>query len=659
MSTFTADTLAEPVSVSFTTPLLSVSSISVSSAIAAAATDGAWSSPVPEDEPNYDMPLHEIPADALMPVTLSADVDPQKFADAVELVGASGIISRESNTSSCGWLGRSSSRCVVLKIQELAPGSIATLRLKPNAAYSASEIQSVSVNGFDIARVTGIVPFKFRFRTARGSNPGMLDHTPQYRRYSLFIRHGMVGDAGAFAQSMKFVPNVADISFKLQGKTRLIIEGKFEPSTSYSLGISASATIKDGFGMPLEGSQLMFTTAKLPDYFQYVDRTVQFTSSFTSNMGAWMLGTSKVSGYYGRDASLAPPQSIEFYGVTDRNIQQVIAQTYNGRDMLLGKADAVITADAGVQYPTFSAASVVSPSGLTLWVGHQHRNSLRHGLVTASDLSASFISSSDGSVTVFVWDTETLKPLASPAEVRFYQLSKTYRVQVSDVVAVSRKVTSSTDSVTFSAAELKRSPNSQQLVAVVKHGSKLQIFKPHLRYVPQDGQMASPKVTMITDRGVYKPGDTIHVKGWIREIRGSAVSVPDFSGLSSQSAARPLAPETPTRGTPYISAYLGSERSMSSVDIDRTFGSFNGTLVVPADARFSQQSVQFELAGRLSFIISDFRLLFQTFVCYSDFRWLFPDFRYYFRLSLFQTFVCYFRLSFIVSQKHKRKSWCS
>jgi hypothetical protein len=441
MSTFTADTLAEPVSVSFTTPLLSVSSISVSSAIAAAATDGAWSSPVPEDEPNYDMPLHEIPADALMPVTLSADVDPQKFADAVELVGASGIISRESNTSSCGWLGRSSSRCVVLKIQELAPGSIATLRLKPNAAYSASEIQSVSVNGFDIARVTGIVPFKFRFRTARGSNPGMLDHTPQYRRYSLFIRHGMVGDAGAFAQSMKFVPNVADISFKLQGKTRLIIEGKFEPSTSYSLGISASATIKDGFGMPLEGSQLMFTTAKLPDYFQYVDRTVQFTSSFTSNMGAWMLGTSKVSGYYGRDASLAPPQSIEFYGVTDRNIQQVIAQTYNGRDMLLGKADAVITADAGVQYPTFSAASVVSPSGLTLWVGHQHRNSLRHGLVTASDLSASFISSSDGSVTVFVWDTETLKPLASPAEVRFYQLSKTYRVQVSDVVAVSRKVT--------------------------------------------------------------------------------------------------------------------------------------------------------------------------------------------------------------------------
>jgi hypothetical protein len=496
MSTFTADTLAEPVSVSFTTPLLSVSSISVSSAIAAAATDGAWSSPVPEDEPNYDMPLHEIPADALMPVTLSADVDPQKFADAVELVGASGIISRESNTSSCGWLGRSSSRCVVLKIQELAPGSIATLRLKPNAAYSASEIQSVSVNGFDIARVTGIVPFKFRFRTARGSNPGMLDHTPQYRRYSLFIRHGMVGDAGAFAQSMKFVPNVADISFKLQGKTRLIIEGKFEPSTSYSLGISASATIKDGFGMPLEGSQLMFTTAKLPDYFQYVDRTVQFTSSFTSNMGAWMLGTSKVSGYYGRDASLAPPQSIEFYGVTDRNIQQVIAQTYNGRDMLLGKADAVITADAGVQYPTFSAASVVSPSGLTLWVGHQHRNSLRHGLVTASDLSASFISSSDGSVTVFVWDTETLKPLASPAEVRFYQLSKTYRVQVSDVVAVSSKVTSSTDSVTFSAAELKRSPNSQQLVAVVKHGSKLQIFKPHLRYVPQDGQMASPKVTI-------------------------------------------------------------------------------------------------------------------------------------------------------------------
>eukprot|EP00928_Gymnodinium_smaydae_P025374 TRINITY_DN20229_c0_g4_i1.p1 TRINITY_DN20229_c0_g4~~TRINITY_DN20229_c0_g4_i1.p1 ORF type:complete len:2105 (+),score=387.02 TRINITY_DN20229_c0_g4_i1:758-6316(+) len=97
---------------------------------------------------------------------------------------------------------------------------------------------------------------------------------------------------------------------------------------------------------------------------------------------------------------------------------------------------------------------------------------------------------------------------------------------------------------------------------------------------------------LLTDRGVYKPGDTIMIKGYVRKQMGSKV---DFAKA---------------RGDFTLSVRWGDGRAQTEnvvVAIDRTFGSFEARLKVPADARYRDTSISFYLQeekGRRSYLAS-------------------------------------------------------
>ena len=115
---------------------------------------------------------------------------------------------------------------------------------------------------------------------------------------------------------------------------------------------------------------------------------------------------------------------------------------------------------------------------------------------------------------------------------------------------------------------------SKPLFVSVKHEGRLHLFQPLVK--PVRSAYSSGEVVLITDRGVYKPGDTIHIKGWVREKRGGATTMPDLTRRS--------------KDAPSVSARLGNgDELKKDVEIDAKFGSFNTTLVVPDDARWQSR----------------------------------------------------------------------
>jgi len=82
---------------------------------------------------------------------------------------------------------------------------------------------------------------------------------------------------------------------------------------------------------------------------------------------------------------------------------------------------------------------------------------------------------------------------------------------------------------------------------------------------------------MITDRNLYRVGEIVHVKGFIRKFN-SLKKIYDSSSLPSTANIMATWHQTKTES--------------SRVDIDSTYGTFETTLQIPEDAEYGTKTIQ-------------------------------------------------------------------
>ncbi len=146
-----------------------------------------------------------------------------------------------------------------------------------------------------------------------------------------------------------------------------------------------------------------------------------------------------------------------------------------------------------------------------------------------------------------------------------------------DVIEAARKRTTTTGEAIFSFSDLGvdgkgndaygNGPSTFAIVVTYK-GSLLLSFRNDYKqgitysYGYQPPAPPALVATIVTDRGVYKVGDTVHVKGWVRSAAGKA-----------------------GEGEFKLDGYTGYNQFSKPVLVSRAYGVFNTTFVVPDRSR--------------------------------------------------------------------------
>ena len=118
------------------------------------------------------------------------------------------------------------------------------------------------------ATLSGLVPFRFPFLDSSSWTPSV-----SYRRSKLWLRHGLHSSAAldslAAAITLHTKTGQQPLAFELthEDEDTLLLHAAYAPNTVYVLSVAADATIFDGFGLPLQSSEIEFQTSDLDPFF--------------------------------------------------------------------------------------------------------------------------------------------------------------------------------------------------------------------------------------------------------------------------------------------------------------------------------------------------------------------------------------------------------
>mmetsp|Transcript_52119 Transcript_52119/g.130917 ORF Transcript_52119/g.130917 Transcript_52119/m.130917 type:complete len:2340 (-) Transcript_52119:890-7909(-) len=155
-------------------------------------------------------------------------------------------------------------KCVELRLKSgegssgvLKSGEVYEVVLQPGKAYSPLSGPYTKRNesgGSDKPLVTGLRPFRFQARR-RSVSVGS-------DRLTLWVRHGLPPaiTADILAKQIIVTPAVGGLNVSLDNNATVRLTGEFIPSTSYTVAVAASRSIIDGWGLPLESSSIPFKT---------------------------------------------------------------------------------------------------------------------------------------------------------------------------------------------------------------------------------------------------------------------------------------------------------------------------------------------------------------------------------------------------------------
>ena len=88
-----------------------------------------------------------------------------------------------------------------------------------------------------------------------------------------------------------------------------------------------------------------------------------------------------------------------------------------------------------------------------------------------------------------------------------------------------------------------------------------------------------PTAAVLTDRSVYKPNETVFVKGYVRAQHGGEMQPPTLDGLGACSLA--------------VQWRRGGATSRQPVSLSPSLGSFDASLRVPLDASYAEHVITF------------------------------------------------------------------
>ena len=114
--------------------------------------------------------------------------------------------------------------------------------------------------------IAGLLSFQIPFSQIEIPEQVYAQQRPSYRRWNLWLRHGLAGRTGDLQKAITISPEV-DFTLTALNRATIRMEGAFEPATTYTITVAASPRVVDGFDLPLLGGGSTFETADQPTFF--------------------------------------------------------------------------------------------------------------------------------------------------------------------------------------------------------------------------------------------------------------------------------------------------------------------------------------------------------------------------------------------------------
>jgi uncharacterized protein YfaS (alpha-2-macroglobulin family) len=224
-----------------------------------------------------------------------------------------------------------------------------------------------------------------------------------------------------------------------------------------------------------------------------------------------------------------------------------------------------------VQTLSLPRAELFASTGLVLentwnsWDGRTQSKQSR--VITETNLAVTFAATDSESATVWITDIVTNEPVAN-CKVTLYSTAYNYDyngITPSDVRVISNSVI--TDAEGLATVTITGSTYNQLYAVVEDQNTNKLVVVTNFRLSSYPGSTSTAEI--ITDRAVYKPGDTVNVKLYVRAQAGTELAVPstlyDFVENWSN----------------------GQEETITAVTLDKTTGAWSTSFKIPEDTKYA------------------------------------------------------------------------
>lgn len=535
----------------------------VSSEITNTSSGGFWDPSMSIPSPDYSTTWYgpEVPPDGNIFVSFSTDIDIVAIGDALSITETEEPTELISFTvNPCP----QDTRCVVVTPQRFSLQQDKQYTLTLNSGFSLNRYAGPVTDSIEV-NFYGLYGFRFSFRTVQ----------PSQQRLRLFVRHGLFPGTTetALLNSFHLIDQSSNnpVSILVSSPERHVIEiiADIVPSTSYLLTIISSSSVKDAWGIPISNQQTQFTTQKRASFVLNArpssDHLAQFEDIFPFE--TWtVVGqdvSTKCGGRHGK---------IEFTNINSGNITSAIATLFSSYDSYIS-GGLLVDAEGNTSFdiPWGTSGAFIVNSYLTCYTPPLYKQSY---IVSQTSIGVTALAVPHR-ITIWVTNTTTAQ-LISSASVQLYAYSS----------GATAKLVASSTTDENGIASLNYTGHQGNGAVVVAVGQKIQIvtlyLSPFIPSIPSNTQVA-----LIIDRGFYKPGDTIYVKGYIRSFMQGTMTVPTgpfVIAIQWNSNSMTVSPTT--------SIITNPQESQIPIDnFNTSFGSFHTAIPIPNTADPGQKMI--------------------------------------------------------------------
>eukprot|EP01125_Pyxidicula_operculata_P000304 TRINITY_DN10363_c0_g1_i1.p1 TRINITY_DN10363_c0_g1~~TRINITY_DN10363_c0_g1_i1.p1 ORF type:complete len:2120 (-),score=451.00 TRINITY_DN10363_c0_g1_i1:124-6228(-) len=495
----------------------------VTSKKASLLTDNQWSATVEKleaDLTTISSNLHEVPPDGEIQLTFGSKID-------VELVGPSLKIQEIDSSHTIPFTYRECPGNCIILVPSKQLSTDVNYRIVLPASTRTYRYAGFTRNALNTSPVSGLYPFRFPFKQIY--SPG-----PSHRVYNLFLRHGLrSGDEDALKNSIEITPELP-FTLTFPSKAIVSLHAAFMDNTSYVITVHANPNILDGYDLPLQTSRASFTTSER-EHFVTQAEIGQLSGAFETFNHSWKI--------YSRDAP-------SFGGCTSRvltvnvnldNIKSAIASTLNYESSVLAKQATkyeIQTTGNLLDTTSIPTADLFGTTGIWL-----KETFLCNEYSSYVSKSSNFVSmntftliSIQGNNAITFWATRSdganKSSIVVPnANIIIYGAQTTMNPTADDIIQLASLQTDSNGLATYNFGNI----DWYNIYPVLVVGNTIHIGDSH--YI--DGNYYNPSYltlvsSVFTDRGFYKPGDTVYIKGYMRfRDNQQRLSIPDQKSWTS------------------------------------------------------------------------------------------------------------------------------
>ncbi|KNC80998.1 hypothetical protein, variant [Sphaeroforma arctica JP610] len=577
----------------YSTPSLRWTLKKVVSEQASEYTEGRWDSRVALNSRFHGDTAYEMPPDAYLEVTFSADarrLDTDVLLESIKVLCAQPTEGSTCDDSAGDGVEIDVELCSDADAQDDSNTNAdefqtACFKVIPKtglkndtdyqltvAAGTVYNTNTLSTLSSDLSLyLVGLLPFQIPLDETRFAT---------YTRYRMFLNHGLLNDASrdAIGASVKMVSNETgddlNVTSSLPYRAVLEIAGDFAPYSSYKISIAQNEDIKDGFGQPLLATKPTWVnTSDLVGSVLYADDINSGTNSGinrfpqTDMMDQWSVfimdkpGDNGLSCFTGEDKDEPLPRVVVAYILTEDNIETALTELLNARSQsnVMNYTEFGMTPDlvkelpAGDSYAVSEFEIELEPlletgAVLVRYFTETRANYSTRPPTCAYAVTSRVISSTSTAVSVLgeehnvlVWATDTtsgdnlsdLKVVLYPSAALAYSYDKETKIELLGEAT--------TDATGVAVMPYPKTEGNSRLTVqafVFDKDGKLAISNP----VSASGSGAQPSLesVMVLDRGLYRQGETVHVKGYVRvqDPAKQTTSLPMQEAMNRLSAAQ-------------------------------------------------------------------------------------------------------------------------